>query len=97
MAAVSATEQAANVKQELDKPTSQQSNDLKFRGFEFGSKGEGGNVPTIDDMEKELLSKLTPTLPRKNISKDDSGGKDSPKKVEKAASNSRSAKVCRMA
>lgn len=37
----------------------------KSQRFEFQRPGTPGSVPTIDDMEKELLSKLTPTLPRK--------------------------------
>ena len=38
----------------------------KSRMFEFTSSGPQASVPTIDGMEKDLLSKLTPTLPRKS-------------------------------
>ena len=83
------------------KPQSQKSTDSsKSRGFEFshgGAMGDQGAIPTIDGMEKALLSKLTPTMPRKNknASNDelsDSSGRKSPRnKVEKPA---RPVKVC---
>ena len=50
-------------------------------GFDFhhgGSKEDQSSVPTIDGMEKDLLSKLTPTLPRKakdGISKSEDNNK----------------------
>ena len=96
----SAQQQSMNIVNEVGplgngKPQSQKPTDSsKSRGFEFqhgGAMGDQGAVPTIDEMEKALLSKLTPTMPRKNKNApndepSDSNGKKSPKnKVEKPA------------
>ena len=65
------------------KPQSQKSNNTspsRTRGFEFhrrGSKEDRGATPTIDGMEKELLSKLTPTLTRKTASEGEGEGGES--------------------
>ena len=71
-----------------------ESSTAKSRGFEFQRPGAQGNVPTIDGMEKELLSKLTPTLPRKQLqeqgreSLSEAGDQKSEQKAEKRASHS---------
>ena len=74
--------------------TSTDSSSLRARGFEQGDfKMDQETVPTIDDMEKALLSKLTPTLPRKSSKGEDSGSKTIEQTVETPASTTPQPKV----
>ena len=51
--------------------------------FEFTSSGSQTSVPTIDGMEKDLLSKLTPTLPRKSLAATEITEKNKDEKEQK--------------